>query len=74
MVRDIAVTEGNAAVTATFAVKLSAQSGQTVTVKYKTANGTATAPAAVPLPPAAWSGLIGMAIVGIGYAKRRFAM
>ena len=41
-VNNVAVTEGAAA---TFTVSLSAQSGQTVTVKYKTANGTATAPA-----------------------------
>ncbi len=39
------MTEGNAAVIANFTVSLSTQSGQTVTVKYATANGTATAPA-----------------------------
>ncbi len=44
-VNNVAVAEGNAAVTANFTVSLSAQSGRTVTVKYKTANGTATAPA-----------------------------
>ncbi|HYG83148.1 MAG TPA: Calx-beta domain-containing protein [Pyrinomonadaceae bacterium] len=42
-VGNVAVTEGNAAVAATFTVTLSAQSAQTVTVKYATANGTALA-------------------------------
>ena len=42
-VNNISVTEGNAAVTATFTVSLSAPSGQTVTVKYATGGGTATA-------------------------------
>ncbi|MDH5822689.1 putative Ig domain-containing protein [Luteimonas sp. RD2P54] len=41
---DVSVTEGNAGtVTATFTVALSAASGQTVTVGYATADGTATA-------------------------------
>jgi hypothetical protein len=40
-----AVTEGNSATTATFTITLSAQSAQTVTVKYQTVNGTAVAPA-----------------------------
>ncbi|HYG80781.1 MAG TPA: Calx-beta domain-containing protein, partial [Pyrinomonadaceae bacterium] len=44
-VNNIAVTEGNAAVTANFTVSLSKPSGLTVKVKYATANGTATAPA-----------------------------
>ena len=39
------VIEGNAATTANFTITLSAPSVQTVTVKYATANGTATAPA-----------------------------
>jgi hypothetical protein len=43
---DVSVTEGNAGtVNATFTVSLSSASGQTVTVDYATANGTATAPA-----------------------------
>jgi LmbE family N-acetylglucosaminyl deacetylase len=42
---DASVTEGNAgSVNAVFTVSLSAASGQTVTVNYATANGTATAP------------------------------
>ncbi|MDQ5846908.1 MAG: Ig-like domain-containing protein [Acidobacteriota bacterium] len=42
---DVSVTEGNAGtVNAVFAVSLSAASGQSVTVNYQTANGTATAP------------------------------
>ena len=44
-VNSLTVTEGNAATTATFTVTLSAQSAQTVTVKYQTVNGTALAPA-----------------------------
>ena len=44
-VNSLTVTEGNAATTATFTITLSAQSAQTVTVKYQTVNGTATAPA-----------------------------
>jgi hypothetical protein len=43
-VNNVAVTEGNSAVVATFTVTLSAQSAQTITVKYQTMNGTATAP------------------------------
>ncbi|HEX8492539.1 MAG TPA: Calx-beta domain-containing protein [Pyrinomonadaceae bacterium] len=39
------VTEGNVATPVSFAVTLSAPSGQVVTVKYQTADGTATAPA-----------------------------
>ena len=40
------MTEGNSGtVTATFTVSLSAASGQTVTVEFGTANGTAIAPA-----------------------------
>jgi glucose/arabinose dehydrogenase len=43
-INDVAVTEGNAGTTtANFTVSLSAASGQTVTVNYATANGTATA-------------------------------
>ena len=43
-VNDVTVTEGNSGTTAmNFAVSLSAASGQTVTVQYATANGTATA-------------------------------
>ena len=43
-VNDVTVTEGNSGTTAmNFAVSLSAASGQTVTVQYDTANGTATA-------------------------------
>ena len=42
-INDVAVTEGNSGVTtATFTVSLSAASGQTVSVNYATANGTAT--------------------------------
>jgi uncharacterized repeat protein (TIGR01451 family) len=42
---DVTVTEGNTGtVNATFTVTLSAASGQTVTVSYATADGTATAP------------------------------
>jgi uncharacterized protein (TIGR03790 family) len=52
-INDVAVTEGNTGTTgAVFNVSLSAASTQTVTVKYQTANGTATASAdytAVPL-------------------------
>jgi Zn-dependent metalloprotease len=44
-VNNVAVTEGNAAVVTNFTVSLSAPSGQVVTVKYATANGTATTPA-----------------------------
>jgi hypothetical protein len=45
-VNDVSVTEGNGApVNATFTLSLSAASGQTVSVKYATADGTATAPA-----------------------------
>ncbi|HWS99557.1 MAG TPA: Calx-beta domain-containing protein [Pyrinomonadaceae bacterium] len=44
-VNSLTVTEGNAATTATFTITLSAQSAQTVTVKYQTVNGTAVAPA-----------------------------
>ena len=45
-INDVTVTEGNAGPTpATFTVTMSAASGQTVTVDYATANGTATAPA-----------------------------
>jgi hypothetical protein len=44
-VGDVMVTEGNAGtVTATFTVTLSAPSGQSVTVNYATADGTATQP------------------------------
>lgn len=44
-INNVAVTEGNAgAVAATFTVALSAPSGQTVTVNYATADGTAAAP------------------------------
>jgi hypothetical protein len=44
-INDATVTEGNSGtVNAVFTVTLSAQSGQTVTVNYATANGTATAP------------------------------
>jgi hypothetical protein len=44
-INDATVTEGNSGtVNAVFTVTLSAQSGQTVTVSYATANGTATAP------------------------------
>lgn len=39
-----AFNEGNSALTVAFSVHLSAPSGQVVTVKYNTANGTATAP------------------------------
>jgi ribosomal protein L35AE/L33A len=43
-INDVTVTEGNAGtVSATFTVNLSAASGQTVTVSYATADGTATA-------------------------------
>ncbi len=43
-INDVAVAEGNAGTTsATFTVSLSAASGQTVTVNYATANGSATA-------------------------------
>ena len=42
---DVTVAEGNSGtMNATFTVTLSAASGQTVTVDYATANGTATAP------------------------------
>jgi CSLREA domain-containing protein len=42
-INDVTVTEGNSGtVDATFTVTLSAASGQTVTVNYQTANGTAT--------------------------------
>ena len=44
-VNDVSVTEGDADVTATFTVTLSAASAQTVKVMYQTTNGTATAPA-----------------------------
>jgi Domain of unknown function (DUF4082)/Bacterial Ig-like domain/Calx-beta domain len=45
-INDVTVTEGNSAsLNAVFTVTLSAASGQTVTVGYATANGTATAPA-----------------------------
>jgi uncharacterized delta-60 repeat protein len=44
-VNNLMVTEGNAATTVNFTISLSAQSAQTVTVKYQTSNGTATAPA-----------------------------
>ena len=45
-INDVSVTEGNAGTTtATLTVALSAPSGQTVTVNYTTANGTAVAPA-----------------------------
>jgi hypothetical protein len=45
-INDVTVTEGNAGtVNADFTVTLSTASGQTVTVQYATANGTATAPA-----------------------------
>src|SRR5262245_10578660 len=45
-INDVTVTEGNSGtVNANFTVRLSAASTQTVTVKYATANGTATAPA-----------------------------
>ncbi len=45
-INDVSVTEGNAGtVTATLTVALSAASGQTVTVNYNTANGSAVAPA-----------------------------
>ncbi len=43
-VNNVAVTEGNSAVSAVFTVSLSAPSARTVTVKYQTANGTAVAP------------------------------
>jgi methionine-rich copper-binding protein CopC len=44
-INDATVTEGNSGtINAVFTVTLSAQSGQTVTVNYATANGTATAP------------------------------
>jgi uncharacterized repeat protein (TIGR01451 family) len=44
-INDVTVTEGDSGTTnATFTVTLSAQSGQTVTVTYATANGTATEP------------------------------
>lgn len=44
-ITDATVTEGNSGATnAVFTVKLSAASGQTVTVRYATANGTAIAP------------------------------
>jgi uncharacterized repeat protein (TIGR01451 family) len=44
-INDVSVTEGNSGtVNANFIVTLSAASGQTVTVNYATANGTATAP------------------------------
>jgi hypothetical protein len=44
-INDVSVTEGNSGtVNAVFTVTLSAISGQTVTVNYQTANGTATAP------------------------------
>ena len=43
-VNSLTVTEGNASVIANFTVSLSAQSAQTVTVKYQTVNGTALAP------------------------------
>jgi ribosomal protein L35AE/L33A len=43
-ISDVGVTEGNSGtVSANFTVRLSAVSGQTVTVQYATANGTATA-------------------------------
>jgi hypothetical protein len=45
-IADATVTEGNAGITSrAFTVSLSAASGQTVTVGYATANGTASAPA-----------------------------
>ena len=44
-INNAAVTEGDADVTATFTVTLSAASGQTVKVSYRTPSGTATAPA-----------------------------
>ncbi|MBV9469462.1 MAG: CSLREA domain-containing protein, partial [Abitibacteriaceae bacterium] len=45
-INDVSVPEGDSGTTpATFTVSLSAASGQTVTVKYATADGTATAPA-----------------------------
>jgi len=45
-INDATVTEGNTGTTnATFTVTLSSASGNTVTVNYATANGTATAPA-----------------------------
>jgi hypothetical protein len=44
-ITSVTVTEGAGSVTATFNVDLAAPSGQTVTVQYATANGTATAPA-----------------------------
>ncbi len=44
-VNNASVAEGDADVTATFTVTLSAASGQAVKVSYRTANGTATAPA-----------------------------
>jgi uncharacterized delta-60 repeat protein len=45
-INNVSLTEGDAGTTAfTFTVSLSAASGQTVTVKYATSNGTATAPA-----------------------------
>ncbi|HWT00008.1 MAG TPA: SBBP repeat-containing protein [Pyrinomonadaceae bacterium] len=44
-VNNVAVNEGNAAVTTNFTISLSKPSGLTVKVKYATANGTATAPA-----------------------------
>jgi hypothetical protein len=44
-INNVTVTEGNSAATqAIFTVKLSAVTGQVVTVRYATANGTATAP------------------------------
>ena len=42
-IADVAVTEGNAATTATFTVTLSAAAASAVTVNYATADGTATA-------------------------------
>ncbi len=44
-VNSLTTTETNTATTVTFTVSLSAPSGQTVTVKYATANSTAVAPA-----------------------------
>ena len=45
-INDVTVTEGNAGtINAVFTVNLSAASGQTVSVNYATANGTATQPA-----------------------------
>ena len=44
-INDVTVTEGNTGTTtASFTVSLSSPSGQTVSVQYATANGTATAP------------------------------